>query len=328
MVKQKTLNQKFSLKGRGLHTGLDVTITFNPAPDNHGYKIQRIDLEDKPVITASAENVIKTDRRTVLSSKGVQVSTVEHGLAALYACEIDNCLVEVDAPEFPILDGSSIEYVNKIIESGIKEQTAPRHYYIPSDKIECIDEISGSHLILFPSDNFRIHTQISYDSSVLEVQSAVLDDLSKFPQEIAMCRTFVFLRELETLIKKGLVKGGALNNAILIYDKPMKQERFDRLADIINMQRRDSSKLGYIISEALRYPNEPARHKILDILGDISLTGRFIKGTILAVCPGHRINNQFARIILREIKKEESNMVVIGNLHWKYTIGKSPKSDE
>ena len=299
--KQRTLNEKFSLRGKGLHTGLCVTVTFNPAPENYGYKIRRIDLPEKPVIEASTENIYSTNRATVLSSNGVQVGTVEHGLAALYANEIDNCLIEVDAPEFPVLDGSSIEYVKKIMSSGIRELTALREYYIPERKIEYKDEVSGAHLMLLPADHFSVHTQISFDSEILNVQSAHLENISEFNREIAVSRTFVFVREIESLIEKGLIKGGDLDNAIVIYDSPIEQNQLDKLVDMMKVKRKNVGELGYIMNEPLRFPNEPARHKLLDVIGDIALTGKFIKGTIIAVCPGHKANTMFARYIRENI---------------------------
>lgn len=307
--KQRTLAGKFSLTGKGLHTGLKSTVTFHPSPDNTGYKIRRIDLPDKPVIDAYAENVASTQRGTVLSVNGIQVGTVEHALAALYANGIDNCLIDVDAPEFPILDGSSIEYVNKILEFGTHEQATLREYYIPEEIIEYHDEASGARLILIPNDKFSIHTQILFDSVILGVQSATLEELSEFNREIAVCRTFVFVREIEMLLKNGLVKGGDLDNAIVIYDQPISQSYFNQLADMMKVERRNAKNLGYIMNKPLRFPNEPARHKILDILGDISLTGKFIKGTIISVCPGHKVNNMFARAILKDMKCEQTKSV-------------------
>ncbi|MDR2917687.1 MAG: UDP-3-O-acyl-N-acetylglucosamine deacetylase [Tannerella sp.] len=303
MEKQRTLNKEFSLEGKGLHTGLDIHITFRPAPVNSGYRIRRIDLPGKPVIRANAENVCSTERGTVLSVDGVQVSTVEHALAALYASGIDNCLMDVDAPEFPILDGSSILFMDKIVQTGIKEQSEERVYYMAEEVIEYVDEASGSHLILLPADEFKVQCQISFDSAVLNVQSAHLNDLSDFHKEIAMCRTFVFVHEVKPLLKKGLIKGGDLDNAIVIYDRKLKQDEFDSLADAMNVERRDADRLGYIMNLPLRYTNEPARHKIIDVIGDLALTGRFIKGIVIAICPGHRVNNQFARAIMDDMKK-------------------------
>jgi len=316
MEKQRTLKGDFSLTGKGLHTGLDIHITFRPAPVNTGYRICRIDLPDRPVIEASAENVCATERGTVLSAKGAQVSTVEHALAALYASGIDNCLIDVDAPEFPILDGSSIIFADKIIQTGIKEQSEARIYYMPEEIIECFDEASGSHLILLPADEFNIQCQISFDSAVLSVQSARLNHLSDFHKEIAMCRTFVFVREIEPLLKKGLIKGGDLDNVIVIYDKKLKQAKLDDLADMMHVGRREADRLGYIMNEPLRFNNEPARHKIIDLIGDLALTGKFIKGIVIAVCPGHRINNEFSRAIMNDMKKTDQLPVesIVGNL--------------
>ncbi len=243
MLKQKTLKGSFSLNGKGLHTGVNLTVTFNPAPDNHGYKIQRIDLEGQPIIDAVAENVGDTTRGTVLMKNGIKVSTVEHALAALYAAGIDNCLIQVSGPEFPILDGSAKAYVEK--------------------------------------------------------------DMAKFPTEVASARTFVFVREIEPLLGAGLIKGGDLDNAIVIYEKEMSQENYDKLADIMGVPHMDATKLGYINHVPLVWDNEPARHKLLDIIGDLALIGKPIKGRIIATRPGHTINNKFARQIRKEIKLHE-----------------------
>lgn len=304
MEKQRTLKTAFSISGTGLHSGKDVTVTFRPAPINHGYKIRRTDLPGQPIIPATAMNTCFTDRRTVLALNDiVQIGTVEHGLAALYSFEIDNCLIDVDAPEFPIMDGSAMAYVDGIMAVGTEEQDEERIYFAPDDIIEYADEQSGSHLILLPSDTFGLHIQISYDSAVLDVQSASLNNLSSFASEIAMCRTFVFIREIEPLLKKGLIKGGSLDNAIVIYDRKMPQKRLDELAYVMNAKNGDANKLGYMMNTPLRFPNEPARHKLLDLIGDIALTGKFIKGLIIAVCPGHRVNNAFARTILRNMEE-------------------------
>lgn len=303
MEKQRTLRREFSLKGTGFHSGKDISVIFRPAPVNHGYKIRRIDLPGRPVIPANAMYACFKDGRTVLAINDiVQVCMTEHGLAALYSCEIDNCLIDVDAPEFPIMDGSSIEFVNKIKEVGVKEQEEERIYYAPDHIIEYADEQAGSHLILLPSDSFGIHIQIAYDSTILNVQSASLGNLSNFADEIAMCRTFIFIREIESLMKKKLIKEGSLDNAIVIYDKKMNQRNFDELAYMMNMKKRNAQELGYIVNTPLRYPNEPARHKLLDLLGYIALTGMFIKGLIIAVCPGHQVNDAFAKTILKNME--------------------------
>lgn len=305
MAKQKTLKKAFHLKGKGLHTGQDVTISLGPAPENFGYKICRTDVSGAPLITARAENVVSTERGTVLSQNGVQAATVEHALAALYACGIDNCLIKIDAPEFPILDGSAVIFMQGILQVGAQIQDAERVYYTPEHLIEYHDETSGAHLVLLPSDKLEIHTQIYFDSEVLNVQSAAMHNISEFMSDIAPCRTFVFIKEIEALLQKGLIKGGDLDNAIVIYDRKISQDKFDELATIMHVKKQDAQKLGYIMNTPLRFANEPARHKILDIIGDISLTGKFIKGHIIAICPGHRVNNQFARLISEDIRKSD-----------------------
>mgnify|MGYP000549356698 FL=1 len=261
MQKQKTLAASFSLKGKGLHTGLDIEITFNPAPENHGYKIKRVDMEGQPTIDALAENVVNTQRGTVLSKNGVQVSTIEHAMAALYAYEIDNCLIEVNAPEFPILDGSSRFFSEEIQKTGVVEQNAPKDYYIVKHKIEVKDEETGSSLIILPDDKFSVNVLISFDSPVLSNQFATLNDLSEFPTELAASRTFVFVREVEMLLNNNLIKGGDLDNAIVIYDQKIPQESLDKLADMLNIPHKNVQELGYINNKPLVFDNEPARHK-------------------------------------------------------------------
>ena len=305
MLKQKTLKGSFSLCGKGLHTGLNLTVTFNPAPDNHGYKIQRIDVEGQPVIDAVAENVTETTRGTVLSKNGVKVSTVEHGLAALYAAGIDNCLIQVNGPEFPILDGSAKAYVENIERVGVEEQNAVKDYYIIKSKIEYKDEATGSSIMVLPDDSFSVNVLISYDSQILSNQFATLNDMSNFPQEIASSRTFVFVREIEPLLAAGLIKGGDLDNAIVIYERQMPQNQFDQLADVMKVEHRDATKLGYLNNKPLVWANEPARHKLLDIIGDLALVGRPIKGRIIATRPGHTVNNKFARLLRKEIKQHD-----------------------
>ena len=302
MLKQKTLGGSFSLKGKGLHTGVNLTVTFNPAPDNHGYKIQRIDLEGQPIIDAVAENVGETTRGTVLVKNNIKVSTIEHGMAALYSAGIDNCLIQVDGPEFPILDGSAKYYVEEIKKVGIVEQSAPKDFYIIKSKIEFRDEETGSSIIVLPDESFSVNALISYDSKILYNQFATLEDMSKFPEEVASARTFVFVREIEPLLNHGLIKGGDLDNAIVIYEREMSQERYDKLADVMGVPHMDATQLGYINHIPLVWDNEPARHKLLDIIGDLALIGKPIKGRIIATRPGHTINNKFARTIRKEIK--------------------------
>ena len=300
MMKQTTLKGSFSLCGKGLHTGLSLTVTFNPAPENHGYKIQRIDLEGMPVIDAIAENVIDTQRGTVLDKGEVRVSTIEHGMAALYALGIDNCLIQVNGPEFPILDGSAIKYVEKIQEIGIEEQNAPKDYYIIRKKIEVKDETTGSSIVILPDEEFSLTAMCSFNSKFINSQFASLDNMTNFPTEIAAARTFVFVRDIEPLLKANLIKGGDLDNAIVIYEKQISQEQLDQLADMIKVEHRNANNLGYIQHKPLVWENECTRHKLLDIIGDMALIGRPI-----ATRPGHTINNKFARQMRREIRKHE-----------------------
>ena len=305
MQKQNTLADSFSLEGKGLHTGLNIHITFNPAPENHGYKIKRTDLPEQPIIDAVAENVINTQRGTVIGKKDIQISTIEHAMAALYAAGIDNCLIEVDAPEFPILDGSSRFYTEGISKVGLKKQTANKQYYIVKHKIEVKDEETGASIMILPEDNFSVNVLVSYNSPVLTNQYAVMDDLSQFPSEISASRTFVFVREIEMLIQNNLIKGGDLDNAIVIYDQKVFQDSLDKLADMMNQPRKSAEELGYISNNPLVFDNEPARHKLLDVIGDIALIGRTLKGRIIATHPGHSINNKLARMIRKEIKLNE-----------------------
>lgn len=302
MQKQRTLAASFSLKGKGLHTGLEIEITFNPAPENHGYKIKRVDMEGQPTIDALAENVASTDRGTVLSKNGVTVGTIEHAMAALYAFEIDNCLIEVNAPEFPILDGSSHFFAEAIQRVGIVEQGAPKDFYIVKHKIEVKDEESGASVVILPDDKFSANVLISFNSPVLSNQFATLNDLSEFPTEIAASRTFVFVREVEMLLQHNLIKGGDLDNAIVIYDQKLPQESLDKLADMMNLPHKQLQELGYVNNEPLMFDNEPARHKLIDVIGDLALIGRPIRGRVIATRPGHKINNQLARLIRKDIK--------------------------
>ena len=252
-----------------------------------------------------AENVINTQRGTVIGKKDIQISTIEHAMAALYAAGIDNCLIEVDAPEFPILDGSSRFYTEGISKVGLKKQTANKQYYIVKHKIEVKDEETGASIMILPEDNFSVNVLVSYNSPVLTNQYAVMDDLSQFPSEISASRTFVFVREIEMLIQNNLIKGGDLDNAIVIYDQKVSQDSLDKLADMMNQPRKSAEELGYISNNPLVFDNEPARHKLLDVIGDIALIGRTLKGRIIATHPGHSINNKLARMIRKEIKLNE-----------------------
>ncbi len=305
MMKQTTLKGSFSLFGKGLHTGLSITVTFNPAPENTGYKIQRIDLEGEPVIDAVAENVVDTQRGTVLAKGDVRVSTVEHGMAALYALGIDNCLIQVNGPEFPILDGSSKNYVEKIQEIGTVEQNAPKDYYVIRHKMEIKDDKTGSCITILPDDDFSITAMCSFDSKFISSQFATLDNMDKFATDIAAARTFVFVRDIEPLLSANLIKGGDMDNAIVIYERQLEQDKLDKLADLLGVPRMDATKLGYIQHKPLVWDNECTRHKLLDIIGDMALIGKPIKGRIVATRPGHTVNNKFARLMRKEIRKHE-----------------------
>lgn len=305
MSKQRTLKGSFSLYGKGLHTGLSLTVTFNPAPENTGYKIQRIDLEDQPIIDAIAEKVVDTQRGTVLANGEARVSTVEHGMAALYALGIDNCLIQVNGPEFPILDGSAAMYVEKIQEIGIIEQNAEKDYYIIRHKLEVKDEETGSTITILPDDQFSITAMCSFQSKFINSQFATLDNIETFPTEIAPARTFVFVRDIVPLLDANLIKGGDLDNAIVIYEREVTQEQLDHLADVLKVPHMDATKVGYIQHKPLMWENECTRHKLLDIIGDMALIGKPIKGRIVATRPGHTINNKFARLMRKEIRKHE-----------------------
>lgn len=319
-IKQKTLKNNFILTGIGLHTGKMIHVNFLPAPENYGIKIKRIDLEDNPIIPALAENVTGTQRGTVLSKDNAQISTIEHAMAALYALGVDNCLIEVDAPEFPILDGSACKYVEAINKVGIEEQTAYKDFYIVRRKIEVCDPETGSKLTLLPDDRFSINSFIEFDSQYIHNQSATIENMEDFASEIAPARTFVFVREIEQLHKAGLIRGGSLDNAVVLYEEKMPQESLDELAELIGVPPHDANELGYLNKGALVFQNEPARHKLLDIIGDMALVGKPIKGRIIATRPGHKINNELARLLRRDIKLNEVQPPV-------YDVSKKPLLD-
>lgn len=305
MARQKTLKEAFSLQGKGLHTGLPVTITFNPAPANHGYKIQRVDLESKPIIEAVAQNVVETSRGTVVAEGDVKVSTIEHAMAALFASEIDNCLIQVDQPEFPILDGSAFPFVEQIERVGVEEQPYEKEYFFVTKKMEYKDPETGSSIVLLPDDEFSMDVLVSYPSCILSNQYASLNSLSDFSKEIASSRTFVFVREIEGLLKNNLIKGGDLDNAIVIYDKEMSQDDINHLTGLIGMDPISVSNLGYLQKRPLAFNNEPARHKLLDVIGDLALIGKPIKGRVIATCPGHKLNTDFAKKVYKILKRQE-----------------------
>jgi UDP-3-O-[3-hydroxymyristoyl] N-acetylglucosamine deacetylase/3-hydroxyacyl-[acyl-carrier-protein] dehydratase len=305
-VKQKTLAKEFSISGKGLHTNCLVNMTFKPAPANYGFRFQRIDLDHKPIIPASADYVIDTSRGTVIGKGEARISTIEHSLAALTGMDLDNVLIEIDNEEVPILDGSSRYFVQAIEEAGIVEQEANREYFEIREKIVFRNEKTGSELLALPDKDYSLNTLISFNSSVLNNQFATLESLKDFKKEIANCRTFVFLHELEFLLKNNLVKGGDLDNAIVIMDQPVNQEELDHLADLFNHKRVEVKPQGILNNVDLHYDNECARHKLLDVIGDLSLAGKRIKGRIIATKPGHHANTEFAKLLAKAIKKENS----------------------
>jgi UDP-3-O-[3-hydroxymyristoyl] N-acetylglucosamine deacetylase/3-hydroxyacyl-[acyl-carrier-protein] dehydratase len=304
--KQRTLAREISLNGKGLHTGINVTITFKPAPANHGYKFCRIDLPGKPIIEAHAEHVTETSRGTTLVHNGASVSTIEHVLAAFHGMSIDNVLIEMNGPEAPIMGGSSNEVVAAIKEAGTVEMKEERNYFVVKQKITFSDEEHGVDLIVYPDDHFSINVLIDYNSKILGNQYAILDSVEDFEKEISNCRTFVFFHELEPLFKAGLIKGGDLDNAIVILEKEVPQEELDRIAKLFNRPGINGHRAGVLNSTDLRFPNEPARHKLLDIMGDLALVGQPIKGRVVATKPGHFANTRLAKIIRQEIKKAHS----------------------
>ncbi len=304
-MNQITLNAPFTLQGKGLHTGADIVAEFCPAPDNHGYKIQRVDLDGQPVINCLAENVTASNRGTVLAKGDVSVSTVEHAMAALYASGIDNCLIKVNGPEMPILDGSARPYINAIEAAGLVEQKAEKDFYIVKHKIEVTDQDTGAKIMILPDDEFSVEVKVNFDSPVLTNQYASMEHIDEFASQIAPARTFVFVREIELLVSAGLIKGGDLDNAIVIYDSPLSAERLDAIADLMGVGHRHPESFGYINTTPLQFDNEPARHKLLDVVGDIALIGRPLKGKVIATRPGHTINTRISRDIRRDIKRQD-----------------------
>jgi len=306
--KQRTLASSFTIEGKGLHTGVDVKMTFLPAPVNHGFKFKRVDLAGQPVIDADADLVVDTSRGTLLENKGARIGTIEHALAALVGMGLDNVMVEVNNEEAPIIDGSSRVFVEAIEKAGIVEQDAERQYLEITQKIVFRDEKTGSELIALPDDDYSLNVLISFNSRVLNNQFATLPSISDFSTEIANCRTFVFLHELEFLLKHNLIKGGDLSNAIVIIDKDISQEELDRLADLFKHEHVAVKPQGILNNLELHFDNECARHKLLDVIGDLSLCGRHIKGRIIATKPGHSANTQMARLLKKEIQRQESGV--------------------
>ncbi|HMT77642.1 MAG TPA: bifunctional UDP-3-O-[3-hydroxymyristoyl] N-acetylglucosamine deacetylase/3-hydroxyacyl-ACP dehydratase [Saprospiraceae bacterium] len=294
---QRTIKSKITLKGIGLHTGKTVEMSFLPASENHGIKFQRVDTPEKVVIPADISRVVSTNRGTAISSGEITVHTVEHALAALTGMGIDNVLIEIDGPEVPILDGSSKPFVQAIEEAGFVEQSEERDYFVITEPISYKDETSGSEMIALPSDNFEITTLIDFGSPILGQQFAKLERIEDFQKDISGCRTFVFLHEVEKLLNQGLIKGGDLDNAIVIADRIVSQEELDDLAKKLNKPSIKVEKEGVLNTIKLHFKNEPARHKLLDVVGDLTLLGRPIKGKIVATKPGHSVNIEFTKVL-------------------------------
>ena len=305
--KQRTLKEEIKFQGVGLHTGEVVNMTIKPAKENHGYKFKRTDLENQPVIKADPDNVVSTERGTTLEQNGGKVYTTEHVLAALYGMEVDNALIEVDAPEIPIMDGSSKLFVEGIEKAGIVEQDKDRVYFVLNENLKWEDLDKGIEFLAIPDPEYRVTVMVDYNSPVLGTQHAHMLKISDFKDEISMCRTFVFLRELEYLAKNGLIKGGDLDNAIVLVEREnIQQAELDQLAKLLGKEELKISidGIGVLNSTKLCVENEPARHKLLDIVGDLALVGKFIKGHILAARPGHSGNVRFAKVLKEQIIKQ------------------------
>ncbi|GAA4271742.1 bifunctional UDP-3-O-[3-hydroxymyristoyl] N-acetylglucosamine deacetylase/3-hydroxyacyl-ACP dehydratase [Aquimarina gracilis] len=309
LSKQRTIQKEVQLTGVGLHTGKEVTLTFKPAPENHGYAFCRIDLEGNPIIEADANYVVNTQRGTNLEKNGVSIQTSEHVLAACVGLEIDNLLIELDASEPPIMDGSSKFFIEALEKAGIVEQEAEREEYIVKDVISYTDEESGSEIIVMPSDEYQITTMVDFGTKVLGTQNASLKNLSEFKTEIADARTFSFLHELEMLLEHGLIKGGDLNNAIVYVDKELSPDTMEKLKVAFGKDSIAIKPNGILDNLTLHYPNEAARHKLLDVVGDLALIGTRIRGKVIANKPGHFVNTQFAKKLSKIIKIEKRNKV-------------------
>jgi len=308
-VKQRTIAKEIVLKGVGLHTGENVTMKFLPAKENHGYAFKRADLEGEPVIEADANYVINTQRGTNLEKNGVKIQTSEHVLAALVGMDVDNVLIELDAPEPPIMDGSSKFFVEAIEKAGIVDQEQERDEYIVKDVISYKDEATGSEITIIPSEEYQVTTMVDFGTKVLGTQNATLDKMSDFKTEIANARTFSFLHELEMLLEHGLIKGGDLNNAIVYVDKEISEPTMKRLEKAFNKKKLSVKPNGILDNLTLHQPNEAARHKLLDVIGDLALTGTRIRGKVIANKPGHYVNTQFAKKLAKIIKIDRRNKV-------------------
>lgn len=321
MTKQKTIANEVTLKGVGLHTGENVTMKFLPAPENHGFAFKRVDLEGEPIIEADANYVVNTQRGTNLEKRGVKIQTSEHVLAALIGMDLDNVMIELDAPEPPIMDGSSKFFVRALEEAGIVEQGAEREVFEVMDVITYRDEATGSDITVIPSDEYQITTMVDFGTKVLGTQNATLEHISDFKTEIADARTFSFLHELEMLLEHGLIKGGDLNNAIVYVDKEISEATMKKLEKAFNKKKLSVKPNGILDNLTLHYPNEAARHKLLDVIGDLALIGTRIRGKVIANKPGHYVNTQFAKKLSKIIKLEKRNKVP------KYDLNREPLMD-
>lgn len=321
MAKQTTIAAEISLKGVGLHTGQEVVMTFKPAPVNNGFTFVRVDLEGHPIIEADANYVVNTQRGTNLEKLGVMIQTPEHVLAALVGCDLDNVIIELNASELPIMDGSSKYFVEAIEKVGIVEQEAERKVYVVKEVISYLDETTGSEITVIPSDDYCVTAMVDFGTKVLGTQNATMKSIKEFKSEIADCRTFSFLHELESLLNNGLIKGGDLNNAIVYVDKEISEETMENLKKAFNKETISVKSNGILDNLTLHFPNEAARHKLLDVVGDLSLIGTRIQGKVIANKPGHYVNTQFAKKIAKIIKLEERNNVP------SYDINKEPVMD-
>lgn len=321
MVKQKTIQSEITLKGVGLHTGKEVTMTFKPAPVNNGFTFVRVDLEGQPIIEADATYVVNTQRGTNLEKLGVMIQTPEHVLAALVGCDLDNVIIELDASELPIMDGSSKYFVEALEKVGFAEQDAERYVYVVKEVISYVDEATGSEITVIPSNDYQVTAMVDFGTKVLGTQNASLKSIEDFKTEVADCRTFSFLHELEMLLENGLIKGGDLNNAIVYVDKELSPETMDKLKVAFGKEKISVTPNGVLDNLTLHYPNEAARHKLLDVIGDLSLIGTKIKGKVIANKPGHFVNTQFAKKVAKIIKNEQRNNIPV------YDLNKEPLMD-
>ncbi len=306
--KQHTIKKQVTISGVGLHTGIDVTMRFLPAPEGHGIKFQRVDLEGQPIVDADVDNVVDVSRGTSIEQSGARINTVEHTMAALVGLQIDNVLIQLDGPEPPIMDGSSIQFVKKLKEAGLEEQNAPRDFLVVSESVFYRDAEREVEMAALPLDDFRVTVMVDYNSPVLGSQHASLNDINQFEEEIAASRTFCFLHELETLYKNNLIQGGDLNNAIVVVDRVISKEELDDLAKLFNKEAVEVRTEGILNNVELRHKNEPARHKLLDVVGDLALVGKPIKAQILAARPGHAANVAFAKKLKKTLTKGRANI--------------------